>query len=346
MRKILAIAAALALLSTPALSQQAEEAATTPAPIGVTGETLAAATLPPLLVTPITLDRSDRMTLPVTIAGQGPFNFVVDTGAERTVLSRELAAQLGLQGAGQARVVGLAEAVMADLYHLDNIAVRDVTLASGTVPTFDQYDIGGPGLIGIDSLENHKVVIDFVAGRMDIRPSERARGRAREADFDRDAIVVVARRRAGRMILSNATIGGQRIDIIIDTGAQSSVGNLALRRLVLREQHQGRGGLQRGELRSVTGAMLSVDLGVIERITLNGLDFTNLPVSYADSPAFAALDLEQRPALFLGMDMLRLFDRIAVDFTNRRVTFDMPDGARLNGASRYASGYFAIAGGN
>ena len=342
MRKSIAIAATLALFAAPAFAQQAD--AIEPRP--TQPETLAVVIAPPLLVTPITLDRNDRMTLPVTIAGQGPFNFIVDTGAERTVLSRELAAQLGLQSAGQARVVGLAEAVMADLYRIDSIAVRDVPLVNGTVPTFDQFDIGGPGLIGIDSLENHKVVIDFVTGRMDIRPSVRTRGRVREADFDRDAITVVAQRRAGRMILSNATIGGQRIDIIIDTGAQSSIGNLALRRLVLRQQRQGRGGLSRGELRSVTGATLSVDLGVIERITLNGLDFTNLPVSYADSPAFAALNLEGRPALFLGMDMLRLFDRIAVDFTNRRITFDMPDAARLNVAGRYALAQAPIAGGN
>lgn len=326
MRNVRLFAAALALLPVPALAQETPPQDAQPHP-----NTIAVAVVPPLSVTPITLDRSDRMTLPVTIGGQGPFAFIVDTGAERTVVSNELAARLGLQITGQARVIGLAESVIADLYRIDSMAVRDIQLEPGSVPTFDQYDIGGHGLIGINSLENHKVIIDFVAGRMDIRPSERTRARAREADFDRDAIVVIARRRAGRMILSNAQIGGQRIDIIIDTGAQSSIGNLALRRLVLRQQHQGRGGLARGEVRSVTGATMNVDLGVIERITLNGLDFTNLPVAYADSPAFAALELEQRPALFLGMDMLRLFDRIAVDFTNRRVIFDMPDGARREG---------------
>ncbi|MEQ1510938.1 MAG: aspartyl protease family protein [Sphingopyxis sp.] len=331
MRNTKLLAAILALFAAPALAQE-----TSPQDAPPHNSTVAAAVVPPLGA-PITLDRSDRMTLPVTIAGQGPFPFIVDTGAERTVVSSELAAQLGLQITGQARVIGLAESVIADLYRIDSMAVRDINLEPGSVPTFDQYDIGGPGLIGINSLENHKVIIDFVAGRMDIRASERARGRVRETDFDRDAIVVIARRRAGRMILSNATIGGQRIDVIIDTGAQSSVGNLALRRLVLRQQRQGRGGLTRGELRSVTGAVLSVDLGIIERITLNGLDFTNLPVSYADSPAFAALELEQRPALFLGMDMLRLFDRVAVDFTNRRVTFDMRDGAQLDRPSRYAA---------
>ena len=41
-------------------------------------------------------DLCSRMTAPVRINGQGPFPFVVDTGANRTVISAELAARLGL----------------------------------------------------------------------------------------------------------------------------------------------------------------------------------------------------------------------------------------------------------
>ena len=44
----------------------------------------------------ITEDRSTRMTLPVKIDGQGPFAFIIDTGADRTVISAELAARLNL----------------------------------------------------------------------------------------------------------------------------------------------------------------------------------------------------------------------------------------------------------
>ena len=36
-------------------------------------------------------DLSRRMTVPVTVNGQGPFHFVIDTGADRTVISKELA---------------------------------------------------------------------------------------------------------------------------------------------------------------------------------------------------------------------------------------------------------------
>jgi predicted aspartyl protease len=281
---------------------------------------------PPLLVQPITLDRSNRMTLPVSIAGQGPFGFIVDTGSERTVLSRQLALRLGLASAGQARVVGMADTVTADLYRLDGIGLSTLSLGATTVPVFEQGDIGGPGLIGINTLENHKLVIDFRSNRMDIRESPPTRSRRREADFDPDTIVVTARRLSGRMILSNARLNGRRIDIVLDTGAQSSVGNIALQRLVQRQPGQRRGGLIPGELRSVTGQTLAVQHGQINRITIAGVDLNDLPVAYADSPAFAVLGLAERPTLLLGMDALALFDRIAIDFTNRRVSFDLPDG--------------------
>ena len=42
-------------------------------------------------------DIGDRMTVSVSVSGQGPYRFLVDTGAERTVISRELAHRLRLE---------------------------------------------------------------------------------------------------------------------------------------------------------------------------------------------------------------------------------------------------------
>lgn len=317
----LAVAAAAALLTTTATAQDAP--ATPPAE----ASELAAQLVQPLLVQPIILDRTDRMTLPVHINGQGPYGFVVDTGAERTVISNELAGRLNLTTAGRARVIGIAEIVTADLYHAPNITLRSLPLGDSVVPAFSQANIGGPGLIGIDSLENHRLLIDFTTNRMDILPAHPGRRSRRESELDGDQIVVTARRLAGRMILSNARLGDTRVDVILDTGAQTSVGNLALQRAVRREgARTGRGAS--GELTSITGATLAVRVGQIERISLGGFDFTDLPVAYADSPAFSYLGLHRRPALLLGMDALRLFDRVSIDFANRRVIFDLPDQVR------------------
>jgi predicted aspartyl protease len=323
-------AALCGLLATAATAQTAAPA------VPAAPTEVADAIVQPGFVQQILLDRTDRMTLPVHIGGQGPFGFVVDTGAERSVISNELARRLNLDSAGRARVVGLAEVVIADMYHARDVRLPNMALGDSVVPSFSQYNIGGPGLIGIDSLEGHRLVIDFPANRMDILPSPPSRRVVREPEIDRDAIVVTGRRLAGRMILSNAQINGRRIDIILDTGAQSSVGNRALQRLVRREGGR-RGASGIGQLTSVTGATLEVTVGTIERITVGGVDFTDLPIAYADSPAFSTLGLDRRPALLLGMDAMRLFERIVIDFTNRRVTFDLPDGAARIDMRRYAA---------
>ena len=322
----------LALAMIASLLAPAASFANSPPHVHAPADPLETTAEAPLLVEMMREDRYNRLTLPVRVGGQGPFGFIVDTGAERTVVSRELAARLGLASAGQARVVGIAEATMADLFHIDSVHLNHLQLGSLIVPAFGQAAIGGPGLIGIDSLENHRLVIDFTTRQIDILESQRTRRRERQPEFDSDAIVVTARREAGRMILSSATYNGRRVDLVIDTGGQSSVGNRALRRLVQAGRRGNR--LTDGQLTSVTGAQLAVEMGSIDVISIAGIDLNNVPVAYADSPVFAVLGLEERPALLLGMDSLQMFDRVGVDFANRRVTFDLPGGARARSRSQ------------
>src|SRR3546814_6492608 len=78
-------------------------------------------------------------------------------------------------------------------------------------------------------LEKRRVLIDFRKETMEILET---RKRARPIIRDNDAIVVTARNSAGRLILSDARLDGKRIDVIVDTGAQTSVGHIALQKLV------------------------------------------------------------------------------------------------------------------
>ena len=65
-------------------------------------------------------------------------------------------------------------------------------------------------------------------------------------------------------------------------------------------------------------------MSLMRTLTIEGLSLTNVPLTFADTPAFAALGLEDTPTLSLGMQHLALFDRVAIDFANRRVMFDVP----------------------
>jgi len=181
-------------------------------------------------------------------------------------------------------------------------------------------------------IEDRRVLIDFRKQHMEILAT---RKRATPIIRDDDAIVVTARNAAGRLILSDARLDGKRIDLIVDTGAQTSVGNLALQRLVAAKR-ANRVPFVETMLSAVTGEAVSATRTAIKRITVKGLDLNDLPVSFADSQAFRALGLDDRPALLLGMDSMSLFDRIEIDFPNRRVVFDLPSGANRETGQRFA----------
>lgn len=284
-------------------------------------------------IQPFDLDATRRMSVQVTIGGQGPFAFLVDTGAERTVIARELATRLGLVEGAKLRMATIGGSATVPSFRVAALQMSNLHLAAVDAPAFHGRHIGAAGLIGVDMLEERRVLIDFRKERMEIRETRR---RAPPIINDDDAIVVSARNSAGRLILSDARLSGRRIDVIVDTGAQTSVGNPALQQMVA-ERRANRFPFVATELGAVTGEAVPAMRTAIKRIVINGMDVNDLNVSFADSQAFRALGLNDRPALLLGMDALSLFDRIEIDFPNKRVVFDLPDAAYGPTAPRFAA---------
>ncbi|WP_188237824.1 retroviral-like aspartic protease family protein [Sphingopyxis sp. LK2115] len=333
---LLAAAAPLLLGATPSPATPPSPAAT-PGPAGETGT-------PPVgvvpFIEPFDLDATRRMAVQVMIDGKGPFSFLVDTGAERTVIARELADRLGLVEGEKLRMATIGGSATVPSYHVAALQMTKLHLAKVNAPAFHGRHIGAAGLIGVDMLEDRRVLIDFRDETMEILET---RKRARPVIRDDDAIVVTARNSAGRLILSDARLNGRRIDVIVDTGAQTSVGNLALKGLVA-EKRANRLPFLPTTLAAVTGEDVQATRTAIKRIVINGMDINDLPVSFADSQAFRALGLDERPALLLGMDSLSLFDRIEIDFPNKRVVFDLPEGAHRNAGQRFAANGGAFGG--
>ncbi|MBO9697001.1 MAG: retroviral-like aspartic protease family protein [Sphingopyxis sp.] len=335
---LLALLAAPALIGAtpaPADSSPAPAAATTPP-----GATVAPPVTVVPFIQPFDLDATRRMAVNVMVEGKGPFSFLVDTGAERTVIARELAERLGLVEGAKLRLATIGGSAMVPSYRVAALQMSDLHLTSVEAPAFAGRHIGAAGLIGVDMLENRRVLIDFRKERMQILETRR---RAPSLIRDDDAIVVTARNSAGRLILSDARLNGKRIDVIVDTGAQTSVGNLALQALVA-DTRANRLPFSPTELSAVTGEAVQATRTSIKRIVINGMDVNNLSVSFTDSQAFRALGLNDRPAVLLGMDSLSLFDRVEIDFPNKRVVFDLPDGASRDAGRRFAANGTAAGG--
>lgn len=261
-----------------------------------------------------TEDSEKRMTIPVSIGGQGPFPFLIDTGSQRTVLSSFLAKQLSLQAGPDVLIVSVAGKETVKTAELDEVQLGRKSIPLATVPLLQRQHMGADGIVGTDSLQGQRVLLDFKQNQIEI-------GNAQSLGGDRGyEIVVRARRRSGQLVMTNAVIDGVRTSVIVDTGAGTSVGNRALQRAL---QKRGRPGAL-VTLQSVTGHFISADLGFAEKLEIRDVGITNLVIAFTDTPAFTALDLDKRPALFLGMRELRLFNRVAIDFGKRKVMFDLP----------------------
>jgi predicted aspartyl protease len=262
-------------------------------------------------------DLGDRMTVNVSVGGQGPYRFLVDTGAERTIISRELAHRLQLEGGKDAvlhSVIGVNDVNTVFIPHLQ---VSNSIISVVDAPALAASNIGADGMLGIDSLRSQRVLFDFKAQTMSITPSARS-----VEKLDGQTIVVRARARQGRLIFTQAEVDGQRVAVIVDTGSQVTIGNLALQRA-----------LMKGRLltvpnpvtiESVTGEKLSAKVAEVERLELGDVRIDGLAIAFADAHIFKQLNLNRTPALLLGMNAMRAFDRISIDFASRKVRFVLP----------------------
>ncbi|QZD96160.1 aspartyl protease family protein [Qipengyuania gelatinilytica] len=261
-------------------------------------------------------DRYERMTVPVTISGKGPYRFFIDTGAQATVVTRKVTDELELVPTGRARLVAMGSSEIVDTIDIDQLEFADRSFSGITAPLLERKNIGADGILGLDSLQDLRVLIDFREDSMSIADARSSRG---STGYE---IVVRARQRLGQMIITDARLNGVRTAVIIDTGAQNSLGNLAL---LNRLRARARETLTATD---VNGAIVESELAMARRLVIGDMELTNVPIGFADSPAIEALGLSDRPALILGMGNLRMFERVAIDFASRRVLFDLPGTVR------------------
>ena len=267
-------------------------------------------------------DANERMTVAVRVRDSGPYRFLVDTGAERTVISRELAERLGLPAGSRTRMQSVAGPSMVstvDIAALD-IATRRLSVAGA--PTLESAHIGADGLLGVDSLAASRVMIDFKRGVMGVTPSK-----APDFVAESGTIVVEARRRHGRLMFTRAVADGANAVVVVDTGSEITIGNPALRRRLLGKHELG----QPVEIETVAGEKIVGELYTVGVLDLDGVLLKRMMIAFTVSPVFAQLDLADRPALLLGMNALRGFDKVSIDFATRRVRFLLPDDSMASG---------------
>ena len=182
--------------------------------------------------------------------------------------------------------------------------------------------MGADGILGVDSLRSQRVLFNFEDKTMSIVPSM-------VPDFREEpgTIVVRGTRRNGRLVLTDATANGRSLTVVVDTGSEVSIGNDALR-----DQLVGRNlinGLQKVDIQSVTGDTISGDYMFVRELDIGGVTLKNLAIVFADAHTFKQLKLDRKPALLLGMNAIRAFKKVSIDFANRKFRVVLPEESSL-----------------
>lgn len=293
------------------LAAAAGELPASEAPDEPTLEEVFVEALEPRYVAPNRRDRIGRVWAPVTINGQGPFRLVLDTGANGSAVIGSVVRRLGLslENAPQVQLHGVTGSARVPAVDVDSLEVGELALQGRRLPVLPDAFGGAEGVLGTEGLLDKRIVIDFTRDEISIM---RSRRQSPGAGYTPIPLTLT---RHGLLEL-DVFIGALKVKAILDTGAQTSVGNNALRDLLRRRPADS--GLER----DITGVTLDVARAKVLPIPLmriGALEVRGLHLTFGDMAIFQRWQYRGEPLLLLGMDVIGSFDALVIDYPKREL---------------------------
>jgi predicted aspartyl protease len=264
-----------------------------------------------LFAAPTSMDRVGRIVVPVFIDGKGPFRFLVDTGADGSLVSAALATTLGLvpNQTPNERVEGTTGTEQLPCVTIDNLRIGSIVRHDVRMPVSNSHVMTGlDGILGLAGFGDVRVVVDFRRNRVVIAVSSRG--------LPQNFLDIRAERTPGGLLVIPARVGDIAVAAVIDTGATGTIGNTALRKALLREAAASAAA---AKIYGVTKQVSMGGVAVSPTIYLGPAVIQNLGVVYSDIPIFRIWHLDSRPALIIGMNALGVVDALVLDYPRAQV---------------------------
>ena len=255
-----------------------------------------------------------RLSVDVHVNDSGPYRFIVDSGADTSVVGIRIAKALELPLGTPAILNGMTSRSVVDRVKVAKLSLGSSTIRNLDLPALREDDLGGDGLIGIDALTSKRLMMDFEKKIIKVEDPG-----TYQPHFPGE-IVVIARRHRGQLILTEVKAAGLPLDAVIDTGTEITIGNLALRDKLIRGNKDK---FVTVPVMGVTGETINLQLARIEELRIGQIVLNNVPIAFADLPPFKLFGLADQPARLLGTDLLESFRRISLDFKSRKVRFQL-----------------------
>jgi hypothetical protein len=266
----------------------------------------------PRYVAPTRRDRIGRIWAPVLINGQGPFRLVLDTGATNSAVTAKVAETLGitLNYPGTITLQGATGSVKVPSIPVDSLEVGELLMEPKRLPIVPDALGGAEGILGTEGLGDKRITIEFRHDRITIM-------RSRNERAGPGFVTIPVKFMRGRLLVVDAWLGGVRVKAIIDTGGQSTLGNLALR-----DALAGRRSALPAVPDQVIGATLDIQIG--DRVSTPALAMGDIVVrnpamTFADFSIFKHWKMTDEPAMLVGMDVLGLIETLIIDYRRREL---------------------------
>ena len=167
------------------------------------------------------------------------------------------------------------------------------------------------GILGIEGFQNARIAVDFVRDRVEI--SESAKQRAPQG-----ALRVRIRLKYGGLLVADGKVAGIPVHVIIDTGAEHSLGNAALHAALVQKALRHGAGSQR----TIIGATAETTSGLavtVPSVKIGEASLHNLSVTFGDLHVFRIWGLEDEPAILVGMDLIGTLQRFVIDYKRQEI---------------------------
>jgi len=277
---------------------------------------------------PTRSDRLGRVVAPVSVNGQGPFRFIVDTGANRSVVSTALAEQLGLAPNGTGDIHSVYGVTSAPLVAVNSLRYGELSLGSTELPMLQGAVLAGEqGLLGVDGMQGRRLRMDFDRNCIEIIPSHgatRLRGWA----------AIRGQLRFGHLVVVPGSVNGVRVHLLLDTGSDSTLANVALRN-ALNARIRHRAQIDYAIAHTAGEPVILEQAIFIPRMRVGELEVRNITAYVGDFHIFQLWDLVDEPTLLIGMDVLSQSRGLAIDYERGTVYLHVRDD--LNFGSRVSN---------
>ena len=266
---------------------------------------------------PTRSDRHGRVIAPVMVNGQGPFRFIVDTGANRSVLSTTLAQVLGLTANSIGNVHSINSVDPAPLVDVRTLDYGPVALANASLPILGEAMMGGEqGVLGVDGMRGKRLRLDFDRRCIEIIPSSGAPSLLGWARLQGEL-------KFGHLVVVPGRVNNVRVNVIIDTGSDVSLANIAFRTAI--DNARMRSSPQSFARAYTAGRPIILDRAIIvPQMRLSSVNVTDLTFFVGDFHIFDLWGYRDQPTVLIGMDVLSHAHAIAIDYERGTVHIRVP----------------------